>query len=163
MFHKYSFRFGSAVNYILYILPHTRTFTFIHWITQNVPDHIVHCYLTYSKLSLWYGSVCHHVCMHVKRYVEARERRGQCAAKDKCLFNWSRGQTALSLWQDHSVFPCSDSDVGDISPVFVFIMYLNYIWLPLWKVRFYANEGVYREKSTHIVKLQQMTNNYWSQ
>lgn len=83
-----------------------------------------------------------HVCIHVKRYTWARERPGHCAAKDKCLFNWSWGQTALILWQDHSLLPCGDSSWlnGGVSPVLAFTIYLNYIWLthvgPLWTVHF---------------------------
>lgn len=108
-----------------------------------------------------------YVCIHANRYAWARERRGHRAAKDKCLFNWSWGQTALTLWQDHSLFSYSESSWlnEDISPVLPFIIYLNlpeYMRLahvgPLWTVQV-GQMGIVKKVGYNCSFKQRMWNN----
>lgn len=116
-------------------------------------------------LCVWVCVCQRHVCIHAKRYAWARERRGHCAAEDKCLFNWSWGQTAPTLWHDNSLFPCSDSGWLNkvISPVLAFITYLNYMWLtrmgPLWTVHSGLMRGIVRKGWVQLLIITEGGNN----
>lgn len=56
------------------------------------------------------------VCVHAKkkRYAWARTQRRPRAAEDKCLFNWSQGQTALALWRGLPIFLYRSDNLSEL-------------------------------------------------
>lgn len=62
-------------------------------------------------------------CMHTCRKVRPSRRTVRATVAGKCLFNWSRRQTALTLWHHHSLFVRSAASLGDISAVFSFFFH----------------------------------------